>query len=233
MSFLNNGITRGISWYQVFGGRQDYVNYYLNGREVTIELADDKIPPESELKNYWDYNKRSLIRYMEEMYTGFSGTVVDSLTGAPLRARIRIIDHDVDNSYVYSRSDDGSYFRMIQKGTYYVVFTATGYSPKLTYVSVPEKGLGAVDIKLGKGFGIDVYPNPFTSHFYLNIPYSGYNLDILFIDMQGKVVKIISLPVKYSGQVDVPVEHLASGQYILHVMYNGQSWNLPVIKLNP
>ncbi|HLO61260.1 MAG TPA: M14 family zinc carboxypeptidase [Bacteroidales bacterium] len=233
MTFLNNGITRGISWYQVYGGRQDYVNYYLNGREVTIELGDDKIPPENDLVKYWDYNKRSLLGYMEEMYTGFAGTVVDSLTGLPLRARVRIIEHDFDNSFVYTRNDDGSYYRLIQEGTYQVVYTATGYSPKIVNVSVENRHLTISDIKLGKGFGMTVYPNPFTSHFCLDIPYSGYNLDILFIDMLGRAVKIITIPVKYSGQVDIPVEHLAPGKYVIHVMYNGQSWNFPVLKLNP
>jgi hypothetical protein len=233
MTFLNNGITRGISWYQVYGGRQDYVNYYLNGREVTIELGDDKIPPENDLVNYWEYNKRSLIGYMEEMYTGFAGTVVDSLTGSPLRARIRIIGHDFDNSFVYTRNDDGSYYRLIQEGTYHVVFTATGYSPKLVYVTVEKGHLTTSDIKLGKGFDLTVYPNPFASYFYLDIPYPGYNLEILFIDMLGRAVKVESIPVKYSGRVIIPVEHLAAGHYIIHVMYNGESWNFPAFKLNP
>ena len=73
MTAEDNGITNGYSWYPVYGGRQDYVNYFIHGREVTIELSDDKIPDENKLDNYWKYNYRSLLQYIEQVYTGISG----------------------------------------------------------------------------------------------------------------------------------------------------------------
>ena len=43
MNDLDNGVTRGDVWYQIYGGRQDFVTYELQGREVTIELDDQII----------------------------------------------------------------------------------------------------------------------------------------------------------------------------------------------
>jgi hypothetical protein len=47
------GVTHGAEWYRVYGGRQDYMNYYKQCKEITIELSDTKILPASQLVNYW------------------------------------------------------------------------------------------------------------------------------------------------------------------------------------
>ena len=38
MTDLDNGVTNGYAWYPVYGGRQDFTNYFLHAREVTLEL---------------------------------------------------------------------------------------------------------------------------------------------------------------------------------------------------
>ena len=50
MNYLDNGVTNGYYWYPVNGGRQDYVTYELQGREVTIELDSDYITPVQQFK---------------------------------------------------------------------------------------------------------------------------------------------------------------------------------------
>lgn len=232
MSFLNNGITKGIDWYKVEGSRQDYVNYYLYGREVTIELSNDKIPTEDQIENYWNYNRESLIHFILKAHTGFTGTVSDSATGAPLRARIRIINHDQDNSFVFSNPDNGNYFRLLWPGTYQVVFASSGYKFKIDKVTVNQGELTNMDIILSSDFELNLSPNPFTNLIKLNIPYSGYFLDLTFIDLAGRKAKIIRYPVTSSGLQEIPVSGLAPGYYIIHVYYNGQTWQLKGVKVN-
>ncbi len=139
MTAEEDGITNGFSWYPVYGGRQDYVNYFIRGREVTIELSNDKIPEENNLDNYWNYNYRSMLGFIEQVNTGISGIVRDSVSGLPVKAMISIPGHDKDNSQVYSDSIQGIYFRLLQEGDYVIESSAAGYTTKQIAVKV-EKG---------------------------------------------------------------------------------------------
>ncbi len=125
-----DGITRGIDWYRIAGGRMDYVNYYLNSREVTMELSLAKMPPESALPELWVYNREALLHYMEQALFGVAGTVRDAVSGEPVKAMIEIPDHDVDNSGIFSDSLDGSWFRYLKEGSYIVDVSAPGYIDK-------------------------------------------------------------------------------------------------------
>lgn len=125
-----NGITNGYAWYYVHGSRQDYQIYYRHGRESTIEISDTKLLPPALLPAHWDYLHRSLIGYLEQVQYGINGKVTDSLTNAPLKAKITITGFDLDSSEVYSDSLFGMYYRMIIAGTYNLTFSAPGYYSK-------------------------------------------------------------------------------------------------------
>jgi hypothetical protein len=108
-----------------------------------------------------------------------------------------------------------------------------GYKYKIVPVSVENGKLTTVNVSLSTDFGLMLYPNPFTDYFYLNLPYSGFELYVFVIDMLGRKIKAISQFVSKSGRQEINVGALASGRYIIHVVYNGQSWNLPGIRKNP
>ncbi len=127
---LNNGITNGYAWYYVGGGRQDYHNYFRRDREFTIELSHTKLLPTSQLINHWNYNYKSLLNYMQEALYGITGTVTDSVTGLPVKARVFAVGHDIDSTNVYSDSLFGKYYRPIFTGTYTLNFSAPGYYDK-------------------------------------------------------------------------------------------------------
>jgi len=149
---LDNGVTNGYAWYTISGGRQDYVTYFHYGREVTMEISDVKTPAASQLPNFWNYNYRSMLNYMEQTLYGISGTVTDSLTGEPLIAKIFIQGHDFDNSFVYSTLPHGRYYRPIYAGTYNLTFTAAGHMPKtVNNVSVSNYSSVVVDVELSAG----------------------------------------------------------------------------------
>ena len=85
---FDNGIVRGAVWYEILGGRQDFVTWELHGREVTIELDNIKLTPADSLENMWNYNYRSLLNYLSYAQFGISGRVTNSETGNPVRATI-------------------------------------------------------------------------------------------------------------------------------------------------
>jgi hypothetical protein len=125
MTGYDDGITNGGVWYVINNGRQDYTNFYRWGREVTIEISDTKLIPASQLPAHWNYNKKSFINYIESVLRGVNGLVTDTL-GNPVRAKITVLNHDSDNSEVYSDST-GFYIRMLSPGTYSFKFEAPDY----------------------------------------------------------------------------------------------------------
>ena len=64
MSGFNDGITNGYAWYSISGGRQDFMNYFRDCLEVTVELSNVKLLPASQLPDFWEYNYRSFLNFM-------------------------------------------------------------------------------------------------------------------------------------------------------------------------
>ncbi len=128
---FNNGVTHGGDWYVVYGSRQDFMNYYRNQRELTLELSNTKLLPPSQLPVHWEYNYRSFLNYMRQATYGIRGTVTDMFSGEPLAAKIELIDHDVDNSHVFSELPFGDFYRPVKGGTYNLLVTAEGYNEKI------------------------------------------------------------------------------------------------------
>ena len=125
-----DGVTHGASWYKVNGSRQDYMNYWHQCREITIELSSTKLLASENLNKYWDYNKQALINLIEESLYGLKGTVKND-EGNPVHAMIWINDHDEENdsSMVFSNPDFGDYYRPIESGNYNITASAQGYLP--------------------------------------------------------------------------------------------------------
>lgn len=139
MDALDNGITNGYDWYEVEGGRQDYMLYWHKCREVTIELSNVKTVSSSMLPAYWNYNRDALLDYLENALYGIKGLVTDYDSGDPLTAMVTVLNHDLDSSQVRTDPEVGDYHRMIASGMYDLQFTADGYFPHTEY------GVEAVD----------------------------------------------------------------------------------------
>jgi len=147
-NYLNDGITNGWDWYEVDGGRQDYMNYFRYCREFTLELSDDKTPDPNDLPDLWDANYPSLLNYMEQSLFGLRGIVTDSVTGNPLKAKVEISWHDIDSSHVYSNLPIGNYHRYLFQGNYNITFSKSGYHSKTINVTVLNNTTTIEDIQL-------------------------------------------------------------------------------------
>ncbi|MBT3207848.1 MAG: PKD domain-containing protein [Bacteroidetes bacterium] len=145
---LNNGITNGYQWYPVAGGRQDFMQYYHYCREMTLELSNTKNPSGITLPTFWDANYRSLLTYIEEVLYGVNGIVTDSVTGEPLKAQVFVENHDIDNSFVYSKLPLGDYHRPIYEGTYDITYSSPGYFPKTFSLNIVNGSALTLDVQL-------------------------------------------------------------------------------------
>ena len=163
MTFLNNGITNGYAWYEITGGRQDYMNYFQQCREFTLEISDTKLLPANQLINHWNYNYRSLLNYLEQATYGVRGIITDTVTGEPLHAQVYISGHDQDSTMVFSSLPVGNYHRPIKAGTYNITYFADGYTPKtVRNVVVSDRAATVVDVRLWNGTPIPSFTSSDT-----------------------------------------------------------------------
>lgn len=130
-------ILTGGDWYTCTGTRQDFVNYYLHQREITIELSPTHLLFDpTELQYYWNVNREPFLNYILESTHGFWGTVTDAVTGEPLEAKVVVLDHDRFNSEVYAHMPLGAYHRPIMAGKYQVVVSAPCHVSDTFWVSL-------------------------------------------------------------------------------------------------
>jgi hypothetical protein len=180
MNDLNNGVTRGSDWYVIYGGRQDFVTWELQGREVTIELDAAKLTPASKLEQLWQYNWRSLLGYIENGLFGIHGIVRDSISQLPVPARIFIKGHDKDSSHIYSDTITGRFVRLLAPGSWNLTFSANGYNDltinEITVVSDQRSDLDVYMVPAGiadNGLNPEapvLYPNPARNQIEAALP---------------------------------------------------------------
>jgi PKD repeat protein len=145
------GVTNGADWYIVYGSRQDYANYFDHCRELTLEISSTKMPSASNLPNFWNWNYRSFLNFIEQGLYGIHGTITDATTGLPMKARIEIIGHDNRNSHVFSDTNTGYYARPIKAGTYTLTYSAQGYAKEVRTLTITDKQKIVQDIQLLSG----------------------------------------------------------------------------------
>ena len=149
MTGYNDGITNGYDWYSIAGGRQDYMTYFHHGREVTNEISNTKLIPASQLRPHWEYNRLSLLQWLENALYGVRGLVTDLGSGLPVVAMIEVVGHDVDSSQVYSDPEVGNYHRMLAAGSWDLRFSALGYIPQTFYgVAVTDFNTTILDVQM-------------------------------------------------------------------------------------
>ena len=145
----SNGVTNGADWYSIAGGRQDWMNYTRNGREVTIECSNTKMPAASTMPNYWNYNYEAMLSYLELALDGIHGTVVDAY-GNPLSATISISGYDNTYSTIETDATHGDFYRYLQPGTYTLTVTTPGYDPQNVQVTVSANAMIPVTVVFGE-----------------------------------------------------------------------------------
>jgi hypothetical protein len=224
---LDNGVTNGYAWYEVAGGRQDYMNYNLQCREFTLEISYTKLPPPDQLSDFWDYNYRSFLNYLEQSLYGLRGLVSDANTGEALHAEIYIAGHDEDSSQVYSYPPVGDYHRYLSTGTYAVTFQANGYTPQvIDEIEITNDNTTFLNVQLVPivdglneeaqlAAQILVYPNPAIGNVTVLLPENADEITLTTITGQ-KVLRMVP----HSKKTELTFDNLPKGVYLLNIRFD-------------
>ncbi|MEA1896324.1 MAG: M14 family zinc carboxypeptidase [Bacteroidota bacterium] len=246
MTGFNDGITNGFDWYMITGGRQDYVTYYLQGRETTIELDNDHYTPESQLNDFWEYNYRSLLNYAYQASYGIQGVVTDSVTGLPLEAMIELVGHDFDSSMVFSESGNGLYVRLLNEGSYELTFTSEGYYDRIiSGVGVVNYQTTILDVKLvpsgtlvspiDEAISLEIFPNPVSTELQFRFSISSLEtLGFVIYNIMGQQLLRISQKEYVMGQhtLSSNISNLPVGIFFLEVQGAGFTIRKKFVKSN-
>ena len=203
------GVTNGAAWYTITGGRQDYHTFFLGDREVTIELSNTKLLPQASLTTYFFYNYRSLVNYIKECTYGIRGIITDSVTGNPVKAKIKVVGKEYmsDSTGVFSDSTTGLYVRLIATGNYTLNIKANGYYPKtITNVRAAYDSTTILNIKMNpletsitpiettpSTYRLNQnYPNPFNPETMISfsIP-ADEKVNITLFDITGRAISTL------------------------------------------
>ena len=65
---IPSGYIAGGDWYVISGGRQDYMNYYHDILELTMELSSTKKLPSEQLPLYWAGERQALLNFINEVH---------------------------------------------------------------------------------------------------------------------------------------------------------------------
>ena len=146
----NSGITNGWDWYEIDGGRQDFMTFFHGGREVTIEISETKLLPSDELDELWSWNRRALLDFIAHAQQGIRGVVSDR-DGEPLAATIEVVgvDREEDGSMARTDPDVGDFHRLLLPGLYDLRIEVSGYhSREIQGIAVIDGEATVVDVVL-------------------------------------------------------------------------------------
>ncbi|XP_065274163.1 carboxypeptidase D isoform X2 [Emys orbicularis] len=125
---------------------QDYNYVWADCFEITLELSCCKYPMASQLQQEWEYNRESLLTFIEKVHMGVKGFVRDSVTGSGL-ANATIAVAGIDHNITAGRF--GDYHRLLVPGTYNITAAVVGYVPMtVEHIEVKEGAATGVDFSL-------------------------------------------------------------------------------------
>ncbi|XP_064612625.1 carboxypeptidase D-like [Liolophura sinensis] len=121
---FTDGITNGAAWYPITGGLQDYSYSFHGCPELTLEVSCCKYPPAEQLEEFWDSNRDALLTYIQQVYLGVKGMILDKSGRGIRRARLSI--HGREEAIFWS-SSQGEFWRVLLPGHYKLQISADGY----------------------------------------------------------------------------------------------------------
>lgn len=231
MDLFPGGITNGAFWYVIYGGRQDYVTGFLNGREITLELSYDFIPPVSEILPLYNTNRQALINFIKQSTYGLHGKVTDSLSNKALgKVQIKLENVTDPWSFIYSDSLTGIFHRYLKAGNYKIIFKKEGYLDHYEELTITDYEKLFLEVRMTPD-NLTCTPNPFSNQLYIKfLSPNQQKILIEIFSLSGQVLYSESFSAMESVNTYELKPDLHSGVYILKLTAGNENWKKKIIK---
>ncbi len=134
---FNQGVTYGYEWYPIYGGMQDWASYFRESTHATVEISSTKWPSANALAGFWNDNRESLLKYLENGSTGVHLKVTNA-QGELLDVAVQLSSSSRAIHYT------GYVHRPSVSDTQQVTVSSTGYVSKTVNVT-PHQFIGGYD----------------------------------------------------------------------------------------
>jgi hypothetical protein len=179
----------------------------------------------------WQNNYRSLLGYLENGLYGISGKIQNSVTSAPVEAKVYITAHDIDSSHVYSDPVSGSFTRLIAPGSWNLTFTAKGFQDTtINSVIVYEGQRTDLAVKLTpivnsidttQPSALLLYPNPAADVIKVKFPDSlAGSMNVRIYSQDGRVISDYNVESEPNINLNIEISNFASGVYSVNITNN-------------
>ncbi|HDJ89376.1 MAG TPA: hypothetical protein ENG40_01610, partial [Thermoprotei archaeon] len=139
-NFNGYEVTEGYDWYETRGDLNDYSMGIDSDIDWTIELAEEFVPPASQIDTIWLENKDAILYIIKKAGQGVGGIIKDSATGNCI-TNAHIIIEPYNNWVHFSNPNDGSFFISLLPGDYTLKIKADGYAERNISFTVYEDSL--------------------------------------------------------------------------------------------
>ncbi|NTV83604.1 MAG: hypothetical protein HGA23_04810, partial [Bacteroidales bacterium] len=150
--------------YPINGSAKDFFYAVMGSVGWTLEISFNKTPPNTQITQYYNWNRPAMIYLLQQAGKGMKGIVTDATNNEPVAA-IAWISTTTNNFWtVYTDPAVGDFHKFLLPGTYNLRVSANGYqSTTINNIVVSDSGATRVNVQLQPQTGTYAYRVVVTS----------------------------------------------------------------------
>ncbi len=148
-------IINGADWYVTHGDSTDWSYGRQGSLDFTLELSEDKAPPEAELEELLDAHMDAVLDFVQRE-PSLLGAVVDAVDGLPVEATVK-----VEGAVTSLAGPDGRFARWLhQEGPQVIEIEAPGYLPQRLELELTPGQAQDLDLSMERSSLLHLRPEP-------------------------------------------------------------------------
>jgi hypothetical protein len=144
--------------YPINGSAKDAYYALMGSVGWTLEVSFDKTPPNTQITQYYNWNRPAMIYLLQQVGKGMKGLVTDASNNEPVAAMAWISNTSNNFWPVYCDPAVGDFHKFLLPGTYNLKVTANGYqAATINNIVVSDTGATRVNVQLQPQTGTFAY----------------------------------------------------------------------------